>query len=127
MFMEESDLKVLREASAILDRHGFDTTDIEGAISAAEQANRDEEGSDGVRMGVAQPGWSEPQMVDGALCRQCPACRLWFGVGWYQYHGINSMACKQRQEDAQLDADACGTCDGEEARSSGSVCPDCDA
>ena len=35
----------------------------------------------------ASSQWSEPALIDGALCRQCKRCEKWFHIGWTAYHG----------------------------------------
>ena len=37
--------------------------------------------------GAGPSQWSEPKVVDGALCRQCKRCRKWFHIGWTAHHG----------------------------------------
>ena len=40
---------------------------------------------------TAQPDdftqWGETKIIDGAKCRQCKRCELWFPIGWLAHHG----------------------------------------
>ena len=42
MHMSTNDLLVLQTAADVLDRHGYESSDLRSAIDAAEQANDDE-------------------------------------------------------------------------------------
>ena len=40
--------------------------------------------------------WSAPQLIDGALCRQCLRCGKWFHVGWLAHHSCKSPLPRSR-------------------------------
>ena len=61
MHMTTSDLLVLQTAADVLDRHGYDSSDLRSAIDAAEQANDDE------RTAAGEPYSPRPATAAGAV------------------------------------------------------------
>ena len=155
--MDTTALNTLRAARGVLEAHGFDAADLAACITAAGQANEDERLADLPDGWTLCPRCNERTCVllDG-VCFYCHSAEInrreqlggvrngrfdhlpngcTCSVDWVTFApgGLSGIcgACGQRWEidngrvARRVEKPAC--CDGEEARSTGAVCPEYDS